>query len=91
MKKHKIKVHGSKIGTGGGIGRYSFRVSPLVPDSPIFQFHRYIVLDKIGEVEDVRGHVVNDNTMKERAWLARDLREKHARVWERYHSWAENQ
>jgi hypothetical protein len=89
MKKHRLKITGDKIDTGGGVGRYSFRVSPLVADSPIFQFHRYIIFEEIGKIADVQGHVVNEDTMKARRVLARDLRDKHRKTWERYHMWAD--
>ena len=80
VKHTRLKVTGTHIDCGGGIHRYDFVISPLVPDSPIFRFMRYCVecdLDK----------TYLNHTRKE---IAADLRKKHQQTWQRYHAWKEN-
>lgn len=78
-KKIKLKIRGEKIDCGGGTGRYDFSISPLIPDSGVFKFMRYCLLEDIDK----------KNEHNNRKAIAKDLRVKHTANWERYHRWAD--
>ena len=77
--KHALVIKYQCANLGYGTGRYHFRISPLKPDSGVFQFFRYILIEDVDK----------ENPHHNRVAIARDLRVKHAATWERYHRWEE--
>lgn len=79
MDQIKLKITGDLSDTGRGQMRFSFRISPLLHNSPVFVFHAYCLDEDLHKER-------HGNRRRE---IAKILRDRHSAAWRRYHDWRE--